>query len=148
MQSLYLQRIMKKIAAKGYKKTKPKQTQFPKSQKMNANAFSQKDYENETTFRPQKNKPNSNPVLSAACPERSRMGRMGQFQTAHLLVNRMSKVRCHIICSLFSALCLLPSVFCLLSMAAAIFNPIKKLTIARTGANLKDRRVIWRFGCF
>jgi len=33
MQSLYLQRIMKKNAAKGYEKTKPKQTQFPKSQK-------------------------------------------------------------------------------------------------------------------
>ncbi len=30
MQSVYLQRIMKKNAAKGYKKTKPKQTQFPK----------------------------------------------------------------------------------------------------------------------
>ncbi|HUU20161.1 MAG TPA: hypothetical protein VMW72_23635 [Sedimentisphaerales bacterium] len=28
MQSVYLQRIMKKIAAKGYEKTKPKQTQF------------------------------------------------------------------------------------------------------------------------
>jgi len=32
MQRLYLQRIMKKNAAKGYEKTKPKQTQFPKSQ--------------------------------------------------------------------------------------------------------------------
>jgi len=30
MQSVYLQRIMKKNAAKGYEKTKPKQTQFPK----------------------------------------------------------------------------------------------------------------------
>jgi hypothetical protein len=29
---------------------------------MNVNAFSQKDYENETAFRPQKNKPNSNPI--------------------------------------------------------------------------------------
>ena len=29
---------------------------------MNANAFSQKDYENETAFRLQKNKPNSNPI--------------------------------------------------------------------------------------
>ncbi len=57
MQSVYLQRIMKKNAAKGYKKTKPKQTQFKKEPKMNANAFSQKDYENETTHRPQKNKP-------------------------------------------------------------------------------------------
>jgi len=58
MQSVYLQRIMMKNAAKGYKKTKPKQTQFPKSQKMNAYAFLQKDYENETTLRPQKIKPN------------------------------------------------------------------------------------------
>ncbi len=33
--------------------------------KMNVNAFLQKDYENETAFRPQKNKPNSNLVLSA-----------------------------------------------------------------------------------
>jgi len=32
MQSVYLQRIMKKNAAKGYEKTKPKQTQFPKNQ--------------------------------------------------------------------------------------------------------------------
>jgi len=68
MQGVYLQRIMKKNAAKGYKKTNPKQTQFPKSQKMNANTFLQKDYENETTLRPKKTnpiKPNSNPVLSA-----------------------------------------------------------------------------------
>ena len=36
MQSLYLQRIMKKNAAKGYEKTKPKQTQF----KPNSNPIS------------------------------------------------------------------------------------------------------------
>jgi len=38
---------------------------------MNVNAFLQKDYENETAFRPKKtnpNKPNSNPIK--ACPER------------------------------------------------------------------------------
>ncbi len=35
-----------------------KQTQFPKKPKMNANAFLQKDYENETTFRPKKTNPN------------------------------------------------------------------------------------------
>jgi len=63
MQTVYLQRIMKKIAAKGYEKTKPKQTQFPKSQKMNENAFLQKDYENETTIRPQKNKPKQTQFL-------------------------------------------------------------------------------------
>jgi len=33
---------------------------------MNANVFVTKVYENITAFRPQKNKPNSNPVLSAA----------------------------------------------------------------------------------
>ncbi|MFB0554419.1 MAG: hypothetical protein ACETWQ_14030 [Phycisphaerae bacterium] len=32
MQSVYLQRIMKKNAAKGYEKTKPKQTQFKPKQ--------------------------------------------------------------------------------------------------------------------
>jgi len=32
---------------------------------MNANVFATKDYENETTLRPRKNKPNSKPVLSA-----------------------------------------------------------------------------------
>jgi hypothetical protein len=32
MQTQYLQRIMKKNAAKGYEKTKPKQTQLLKSQ--------------------------------------------------------------------------------------------------------------------
>jgi len=32
MQSVYLQRILKKNADKGYEKTKPKQTQFPKGQ--------------------------------------------------------------------------------------------------------------------
>ncbi len=39
---------------------------------MNANVYVIEDYENETAFRPQKNKPNSNPIK--ACPERSRMG--------------------------------------------------------------------------
>jgi len=33
MQIVYLQRIMKKNAAKGYEKANPKQTQFPKSPK-------------------------------------------------------------------------------------------------------------------
>ncbi len=58
MQSVYLQRIMKKNAAKGYEKTNPIQTQFLQRPKMNVNAFSQKDYENETTFRLKKTNPN------------------------------------------------------------------------------------------
>jgi len=40
--------------------------QFPKRQKMNANAFLQKDYENETTLRPQKNKPNQSQFQTGA----------------------------------------------------------------------------------
>ena len=62
MQSVYLQRNMKKNAAKGYKKTKPIQTQFPKSQKMNANSLITKDYRKKDDFAVPKNKPNSNPI--------------------------------------------------------------------------------------
>ncbi len=62
MQSVYLQRIMKKNAAKGYEKTNPIQTQFPKSQKMNVTSILTKDYENETAFRLRQNKPNTNPI--------------------------------------------------------------------------------------
>ncbi len=61
MQSVYLQRIMNKNAAKGYKKTKPKQTQFKKEPKMNANVYVIEDYENETAFRPKK-QTQTNPI--------------------------------------------------------------------------------------
>jgi len=54
---------------------------------MSANLYVIEDYENETAFRPKKTNPNkaktkplSKPVLSSACPEHGRMGRMGQFQ--------------------------------------------------------------------
>ena len=46
-------------------KTKPIQTQsnpISSKAKMNANVFVTKDYENETAFRLQKNKTNSNPI--------------------------------------------------------------------------------------
>ena len=49
---------MKKNAAKGYEKTKPKTNPISEMAKMNANAFSQKDYENETALRPKKTNPN------------------------------------------------------------------------------------------
>ncbi len=58
MQSVYLQRIMKKNAAKGYEKTKPIQTQFLQRPKMNVNLYVIEDYENETAFRPKKTNPN------------------------------------------------------------------------------------------
>ncbi len=48
---------------------KANQTQYkantnpiPEMSKMNANAFSQKDYENETAFGLRQNKPNTNPI--------------------------------------------------------------------------------------
>ena len=37
---------------------------------MNVNLYVIEDYENETTLRPQKNKPNSNPISSKAQNER------------------------------------------------------------------------------
>jgi len=49
---------------------------------MNLNFYPTRYYENLPIRRRVQNKPNqtqSKPVLSAACPERSRMGRMGQF---------------------------------------------------------------------
>jgi len=49
--------------------------------KMNVILNTTKVYGNFRLYGRRENKPNSNPVLSAACPERSRMGRMGQFQT-------------------------------------------------------------------
>jgi len=64
IQSVYLQRITKKNAAKGYEKTNPIQTQFLQRPKMNANYYSTKDYENEPPSGPKKtnpNKPNSPP---------------------------------------------------------------------------------------
>jgi len=78
MQSVYLQRIMEKNAAKGYEKTKPIQTQFLQRPKMNANVFVTKDYRKKDDFAVQKNKPNSNP--NKACPERSRMGQFPKSQ--------------------------------------------------------------------
>jgi hypothetical protein len=58
MQSVYLQRITKKNAVKGYEKTKPKQTQFLQRPKMNVNLYIIEDYENETALRPKKTNPN------------------------------------------------------------------------------------------
>jgi hypothetical protein len=63
MQSVYLQSVMKKNAAKGYEKTKPKQTQFLQRPKMNANIFITKDYENETALELPKNKPKQSQFL-------------------------------------------------------------------------------------
>jgi len=42
MQSVYLQRIMKRNAAKGYEKTKPKQTQLPKGVKLMQSVYLQR----------------------------------------------------------------------------------------------------------
>jgi len=60
MQSVYLQRIMKKNADKGYEKTKPKQTQFPKVPKRTQTLF-YKRIMKMNHLRLRKNKPNSPP---------------------------------------------------------------------------------------
>jgi len=52
-----------------------------KRAKMDVNIYSTKDYENEPRLRAPGKQTETNPVLRAACSERSRMGRMGQFQT-------------------------------------------------------------------
>ncbi len=73
--------------------SKPNSNPITRMSKMNVNSFITKDYRKKDDFAVQKNKPNSNPVLSlcprcAACPERSRMGRMGQFlQKAEMNIN-------------------------------------------------------------
>jgi hypothetical protein len=54
MQSVYLQRITKKKADKGYEKTNP----ISEMAKMNANIFITKDYENEPHSGPEKTNPN------------------------------------------------------------------------------------------
>jgi len=62
------------------RKTNPIQTQFKpnfRKPKMNINSLITKDYERNDIFAVPENKPNSNPIKP--CPERSRMGRMGQF---------------------------------------------------------------------
>ena len=46
MQSMYLQRIMKKNADMGYEKTKPKQTQFAKRVKLIQNVYLQRIMKN------------------------------------------------------------------------------------------------------
>ncbi len=48
---------MKKNADKGYEKTKPIKPNFRKA-KMNVNLYVIKEYENETAFRLEQNKPN------------------------------------------------------------------------------------------
>jgi len=54
------------------RKNKPKTNPISSKAKMSSNPFSQKDYENKTAFRPQKNKPKQ--TQFKPCPERSRMG--------------------------------------------------------------------------
>jgi len=75
---LHLSRTLYKSTL--FMQNKPNLVRRRRIAKMNVNAFLQKDYENEPPSGPKKQtqfKPNSNPIK--ACPERSRMFRMGQF---------------------------------------------------------------------
>ncbi len=62
MQGVYLQRIMKKNAAKGYKKTNPKQTQFPKWPKWTQISLSQRIMKMKHLQAPKK-QTQTNPIL-------------------------------------------------------------------------------------
>ncbi|MBA7481370.1 hypothetical protein ES707_16840 [subsurface metagenome] len=65
---------------------KPNSKPISEKPKMNVNSLITKDYRKNDVFADQKTNPiqtQSKPVLSAACPERSRMGRMGQFPKGH-----------------------------------------------------------------
>ena len=56
----------KGLQKKSWFRSPNKQTQFLQKPKMNVNLYIIEDYENETAFRPQKNKPNSNPILKGS----------------------------------------------------------------------------------
>ena len=129
---------------------------------MNVKLYFIEDYENETTFRPKKtnpNKPNSNPIRS--CPELAEALSAAEgavewanFKWGRLLIDPMLplykpgnvqyysrhnfKVKFPKI-SIISILrqAKLTKYRWKITPAAAIFNPIKKLTIARTSDNLK-----------
>ena len=92
MQSVYLQRIMKKYADKGYEKTKPKQTQFAKRVKLMQSLYLQRIIKNNAAKGYEKtnpNKPNSNPksevrgLSSVFGPLFSDEVKNGTFYAAH-----------------------------------------------------------------
>ncbi len=87
MQSVYLQRIMKKNADKGYEKTNP----ISEMAKMNANIFITKDYENEPPSGPEKTNPiqtQTKPVLSAFILSFVEVVEWAKFQTLFPLTAR------------------------------------------------------------
>ena len=96
MQSVYLQRITKKYAAMGHEKTKPKQTQFQKEPKMNVNLFTATDYENETAFRPQKNKPKQTQSQYLTYPQRAKIKHAVATAEAAKLLPWLDCVGCYL----------------------------------------------------
>ncbi len=53
---------------------KPNTNPIPEKPKMKLNSYSTKDYENETAFKPQKNKPNSNPISKGTFTQSGQVG--------------------------------------------------------------------------
>ncbi len=112
---------------------------------MNVNLYVIEDYENETAFRPKKTNPNKpnfkwGRLLIVPMLPLYKLSNV-QYYSQHNFKVKFPKI------SLISILrpAKLPKYRWKITSIEAIFNPIKKLTIAWTGANLKDRRVIWRF---
>ncbi len=109
---------------------------------MNVNLYVIEDYENKTAFRPKKTNPNKpnfkrgrlliDPMLPLY-----KLSNV-QYYSRHNFKVKFPKI------SIISILrkAKLTKYRWKIMPGAAIFNPIKKLTITRTGANLKDRRII------
>jgi len=137
---------------------------FRKSQ-MNVNLYNTTAYENKSNWTPGENKPNSKPIkanlhftaentehaekkdisVSDCSIERYALYHISpcSLRTRRLMKN---KAKTKPIKANFKRGRLLidPEI----RLGATIFNPIKKLTTNRTGANLKGQRIIWRSGCF
>jgi hypothetical protein len=140
--NLTLTKDYRKNGAFAVRKNKPNSNPISRKAKMTVNLFTTKDYENETTLRPQKTNPNKpnfkrgrlliDPMLPLY-----KLSNI-QYYSRHNFKVKFPKIS---IISILRPAKLTKYRWKILS-AAVIFNPIKKLTITRTGANLKGRRVI------
>jgi len=89
MQSLYLQRIIKKNAAKGYEKTKPKQTQFAKRLQLMQSLYLQRIMKKYADMGCEKTKPKQTQFKSEYRGQRSDV-----CLRSSVLCSRMSEITC------------------------------------------------------
>ncbi len=126
-----------------------KQTQFKpikpnlRKAKMNVNLYVIKEYENETAFKLQKNKPNSNPIcrpssvleftqefIPGSHPPDSQQGSAGFSVSLPGVFCLLSSVLCFLFCLLSSVFCPLSSVLCFLMQPKLLnFHRKNSLTV-------------------